>query len=83
MNILGFDTSGPWLGTAVLTGETMPAARYEALATAFGGEGYYVEEPVVLREVLDKALADRVPAVVNVRIDPTAGTESGRMTAHN
>jgi len=78
----GVSGAGVWADDPPPT-SFVPAARYEALASAFGGEGYYVEDPAVLREVLDKALADRVPAVVNVRIDPTAGTESGRMTAHN
>lgn len=78
----GTSGSGLWAADPPPT-SFVPAARYEALATAFGGEGYYVEDPTVLREVLAKALASRVPAVVNVRIDPAAGTESGRMTSHN
>lgn len=78
----GTSGSGLWAADPPPT-SFVPAARYEALATAFGGEGYYVEDPTVLREVLAKVLASRVPAVVNVRIDPAAGTESGRMTSHN
>ncbi|KAK1868848.1 hypothetical protein I4F81_011330 [Pyropia yezoensis] len=78
----GTSGAGAWAADPPPT-SFVPAARYEALATAFGGEGYYVEDPAVLREVLAKALAARVPAVVNVRIDPSAGTESGRMTSHN
>eukprot|EP00168_Porphyra_purpurea_P016700 TRINITY_DN5500_c0_g1_i1.p3 TRINITY_DN5500_c0_g1~~TRINITY_DN5500_c0_g1_i1.p3 ORF type:complete len:133 (-),score=37.25 TRINITY_DN5500_c0_g1_i1:182-580(-) len=78
----GASGAGAWAADPAPT-SFVPAARYEALATAFGGEGYYVEDPAVLRGVLDKALAARAPAVVNVRIDPAAGTESGRMTAHN
>ncbi|GAB0491659.1 hypothetical protein MMPV_002913 [Pyropia vietnamensis] len=79
---MGVSGEGAWAADPPPT-SFVSAARYEALATAFGGEGYYVEDPAVLREVLAKALAARVPAVVNVRIDPSAGTESGRMTSHN
>lgn len=79
---MGVSGEGAWAADPPPT-SFVSAARYEALATAFGGEGYYVEDPTVLREVLAKALAARVPAVVNVRIDPSAGTESGRMTSHN
>jgi 2-hydroxyacyl-CoA lyase 1 len=43
-------------------------ARYEKVVEAFGGQGYYVEDPGDLRPTLDKALSSGVPSVVHVLI---------------
>ena len=59
-------------------GEQLPpyalsrTARYEQLAEAFGGAGYYVEKPVDLRPALDKAISSGGPSVVNVLLDARA-----------
>jgi 2-hydroxyacyl-CoA lyase 1 len=43
-------------------------ARYEKVAEAFGGQGYYVEDPADLRPTLDKAISSGRPSVVHVLI---------------
>ncbi|MEZ5551228.1 MAG: oxalyl-CoA decarboxylase [Pseudomonadales bacterium] len=50
-----------------------PGAHYERIMEAFGGRGFYVEDPQDLRGALDSALAFDGPALVNVRISPRAG----------
>jgi thiamine pyrophosphate-dependent acetolactate synthase large subunit-like protein len=40
---------------------------------AFGGKGFYVEDPADLRAALDEAMAHDGPALVNVLIHPRAG----------
>jgi oxalyl-CoA decarboxylase len=57
----------------------MKDARYEKLIEAFGGVGYYVDEPGGLEKALTDALASGKPALINCAIDPTAGTESGHI----
>jgi 2-hydroxyacyl-CoA lyase 1 len=47
-------------------------ARYEKLADAFGGAGYYVERVADLRPALEKALSRGGPSIVNVRIAASA-----------
>ncbi len=54
----------PWVYT--------PRARYEKLADAFGGKGWFVDSLVDLRPALDAALAEDGPSIVNVMIDPKA-----------
>jgi thiamine pyrophosphate-dependent acetolactate synthase large subunit-like protein len=46
----------------------VPNARYEKVIEAFGGDGYYVEDPAELRSTLEKALASNRPNVVNIMI---------------
>jgi 2-hydroxyacyl-CoA lyase len=43
-------------------------ARYEKVCEAFGGQGYYVEDPADLRPTLDKAISSGRPSVVHVLI---------------
>ncbi len=43
-------------------------ARYEKVIEAFGGQGYYVEDPADLRPTLDKAISSGKPNVVHVLI---------------
>ncbi len=49
-----------------------PLAHYEKVIEAFGGDGYYIENPDDLRPALDKAMAAKRPALINVVIDPQA-----------
>jgi 2-hydroxyacyl-CoA lyase 1 len=59
-------------------GEQLPpyalslTARYEQLAEAFGGRGFFVERSEDLRPALDKAISSGGPAIVNVVLDPRA-----------
>ncbi len=54
------------------------AHRYELLMKAFGGEGYAVETAAQLAKTCQSAFAARRPALINVRLNPMAGVESGR-----
>jgi 2-hydroxyacyl-CoA lyase 1 len=49
-----------------------PLAHYEKVIEAFGGDGYYIEKPDDLRPALEKAIAAKRPALINVVIDPQA-----------
>ena len=48
-------------------------ARYDLMMEAFGGKGFYVEDPKDLRGALDAAMEHDGPALVNVLLDPQAG----------
>jgi 2-hydroxyacyl-CoA lyase 1 len=48
-------------------------ARYDRMMEAFGGHGFYVENPSDLRPALDAAMAAKGPALVNVRLHHEAG----------
>ncbi|MDP2626318.1 MAG: thiamine pyrophosphate-binding protein [Candidatus Rokubacteria bacterium] len=47
-------------------------SRYDQLATALGGHGEFVEDPVDLDAALSRAVKSRTPACVNVVIDGVA-----------
>ncbi|MEI9991002.1 MAG: oxalyl-CoA decarboxylase [Rhizomicrobium sp.] len=57
----------------------MQKARYELLCEAFGGAGYHAADPESLAKALADALASKNPTLINVDIDPKAGTESGHI----
>ncbi len=61
----------------------MKQAHYEKLIEAFGGTGYYAEDPQSLGKALTEALAAGKPALINCAIDPKAGTESGHISNLN
>ena len=48
-------------------------ARYDLMMEAFGGKGFYVEDPRELRGALDAAKSHDGPALVNVKLHPEAG----------
>lgn len=48
-------------------------ARYDLMMEAFGGRGFWVEDPKDLRGALDEAMAYDGPALVNVKLHPEAG----------
>ena len=56
-----------------------PAAHHERLIEAFGGTGYHVTTPAELTTALQKALGSRKPALVDVVLDPSSGTENGHI----
>jgi 2-hydroxyacyl-CoA lyase 1 len=49
-----------------------PRARYEKIAEAFGGRGFFVTRPAELGPALKEALTDPRPTIVNVMINPRA-----------
>ena len=61
----------------------VPEARYDMLATAFGGDGYNVSTAAQLEAALQTSLKARRPALINVAIDPSAGVESGTVHGFN
>jgi 2-hydroxyacyl-CoA lyase 1 len=48
-------------------------ARYDKLMEAFGGKGFYVEDPKDLKKALDAAMKFKGPALVNVKLHHAAG----------
>jgi oxalyl-CoA decarboxylase len=54
-------------------------ARYEKMMEAFGGVGVYATTPDELARAVREALDSGRPTLVNAIIDPSAGTESGRI----
>ncbi len=48
-------------------------ARDDLMMEAFGGKGFYLEDPAELKGALEAATAFDGPALVNVRLDPKAG----------
>ena len=80
---LVFNNNGIYRGDAA-GGDPSPTgfvqdARYEKLIEAFGGTGYHVTDTPALTKALTEALEAGKPALINVVIDPTAGTESGHI----
>merc|ERR1712232_1270144 len=63
----GVDTLDPsFIPPTVL----IPRARYEKIADAFGGKGFFVDHPDQLKGALDEAMASKVPTIVNIMIAP-------------
>jgi oxalyl-CoA decarboxylase len=54
-------------------------ARYDKIMEAFGGVGVHVTTPDELKRAVDQAMDSGRPTIVNAVIDPSAGTESGRI----
>lgn len=54
-------------------------ARYNKIAEAFGGDGYYVTTPAELADALTKAIAAKRPAIIDVQLAADAGKESGHI----
>ncbi len=53
-------------------GRELGWTRFDAIAEAMGGYGEEVTEPSAIRPALERAFDAGVPAIVNVRTDPTA-----------
>ena len=86
--IYGGDRRGPVALPDFLKNDPAPTsfvtdAKYHVMMEAFGGDGYYVKDEQSLAAALKQAFAARKPAVVNVAIDPMAGSESGSLTHKN
>ena len=54
-------------------------SRYDKIIEAFGGVGVQVTTPAQLSLAVNNALDSGKPTLVNAMIDPSAGTESGRI----
>ena len=57
-------------------------ARYDRMMEAFGGKGWYVEDPKDLRGALDQAMEFHGPALVNVRLHHAAGRKPQQFNWH-
>jgi len=57
-------------------------ARYDRMMEAFGGKGWFIEDPKDLRGALDAAMAFPGPALVNVRLHPEAGRKPQQFGWH-
>ena len=55
---------------------------YEKIMEAFGGKGFYVEDPKDLRAALDAAMAHPGPALVNVKLHHAAGRKPQQFHWH-
>lgn len=53
-------------------GRELGFTRFDKVAEALGGHGELVEDPKDIRPALERAFDSGVPAIVNVRTDPTA-----------
>ena len=61
----------------------MPDAHYEKIIEAFGGTSYYAETPAELTKALTEAIASKKPCMIDVKIDPSVGLESGHIGNFN
>ena len=84
--IVVFNNNGIYRGTDVNGAGSDPAttvfvkdSRYDMMMEAFGGVGVHVTTPDELKRAVDKAMDSGVPTLINAAIDPTAGSESGRI----
>jgi 2-hydroxyacyl-CoA lyase 1 len=57
-------------------------ARYDKMMEAFGGKGFYIEDPKDLRGALDAAMAFKGPALVNVKLHHAAGRKPQQFHWH-
>lgn len=57
-------------------------ARYERIAEAFGGAGFYVTDSAELGPALDAAMAFKGPAIVNIKIAATADRKPQQFNWH-
>ncbi|SPM29573.1 oxalyl-CoA decarboxylase [Mycobacterium terramassiliense] len=89
VTVVILNNGGVYRGDEAATGDD-PAptvlnaqARHGLIAEAFGGKGYHVTTPAELRTALAEAIASGGPSVVDCRLDPAAGVESGHLAGLN
>jgi thiamine pyrophosphate-dependent acetolactate synthase large subunit-like protein len=58
-------------------------ARYDRMMEAFGGKGFFVEDPKDLKGALDEAMNHRGPALVNVVISQGAARKPQAFRWHS
>lgn len=61
----------------------MASARYDKLIEAFGGTPYDVSTQEELKDAITKGIESLKPTLINCKIDPKTGTESGHITSLN
>ncbi|MBR1219487.1 oxalyl-CoA decarboxylase [Bradyrhizobium sp. U87765 SZCCT0131] len=66
-------------GTDVATTVFVRDARYDKMMEAFGGVGVNATTPDELKRAVNAAMDSGKPTLINAVIDPTAGSESGRI----
>ena len=66
-------------GSDVATTVFVENSRYDKIMEAFGGIGIQVTTPDELSLAVNNAMDSGNPTLVNAMIDPSAGTESGRI----
>ena len=81
-----FNNNGIYRGTDVNSAGPDPAttvfvkgSRYDKMMEAFGGVGLSVTTPDELKRAVNAAMDSGKPTLINAAIDPTAGSESGRI----
>ncbi len=81
-----FNNNGIYRGTDVnpaggdvATTVFVKDSRYDKMMEAFGGVGVHVTTPDELSRAVNAAMDSGRPTLVNAVIDPSAGTESGRI----
>lgn len=81
-----FNNNGIYRGTDVNNASADPAttvfvedARYDRMMEAFGGVGVNAISPDELKRAVNAAMDSGKPTLINAVIDPTAGSESGRI----
>jgi oxalyl-CoA decarboxylase len=85
--VVVFNNDGIYRGTDVnpsggsdaATTVFVKGSRYDKMMEAFGGAGANVTTPDELRRAVNDALDSGKPTLINAVIDPTAGSESGRI----
>ena len=85
--VVVFNNNGIYRGTDVNSaGGSDPAttvfvkgSRYDKMMEAFGGVGVNATTPDELKRAVTEAMTSGKPTLVNAVIDPSAGTESGRI----
>jgi len=85
--VVVFNNNGIYRGTDVNAGGGAdPAttvfvkdARYDRMMEAFGGAGVNATSPDELSRAVNAAMDSGRPTLINAVIDPSAGTESGRI----
>jgi oxalyl-CoA decarboxylase len=84
--VVVFNNGGIYRGTDVNTAGSDPAttvfvkgSRYDKMIEAFGGIGVNATSPDELKRAVNEAMDSGNPTLVNAVIDPSAGSESGRI----
>ncbi len=58
-------------------------ARYDKMMEAFGGKGFFVEDPKKIRGALDQAMAHNGPALVNVVLSQSSARKAQQFAWHS
>jgi oxalyl-CoA decarboxylase len=84
--IVVFNNDGIYRGTDVNNAGSDPAttvfvrgSRYDKMIEAFGGVGVNATSPDELKRAVNAAMDSGQPTLINAVIDPSAGSESGRI----